>query len=164
MMNKRAMVLSIVLLVFATLFIVAFALIAFSSKSDNVNKGFASGIDKLNYIYGRELTLNYYIQDAVDRAGKNSNDRESFIIQIKKVLDGYKYSDGSLIFPEFLDVEKQLDNSVSYNIINGKGQIAVKLNIVIDESANGINSKGIFVDQSGVVVKDAYQKEFDVSL
>jgi hypothetical protein len=142
--TKKAMTVSIPLLVFMTLLVVGVALFYFETTKLGADKRLNYGNNALNSFYQKDYLVNFYLQDATERAAKNVNSKTEFISRFENILDAYKYPDGSLIVSEFEEIKKQLvDKNIDFIEVNGNKKATLKLDIVLKQDFFD-NNKFIF--------------------
>lgn len=109
--SKKGMELSIPLLVFFTLLLVASALLIFNWNSKKI-EGKIGDYASLDEIYAKENEINFYIRDLMENSAskieKGKNPRTEFINNFQKELLRYK-KEGVFYVKELEQLENQLD-------------------------------------------------------
>src|SRR3989344_5217065 len=126
-MNKKAVEVSIVILVLMTLFLVGFSVSYFISK-ENISETMhiPNVVDK---VYVQETLLNYHLQKAFDKsfAGFNLENSESdFVLRFKSELEKYKNSDGEWMVYGMKEVYENVNEG---NVKIDSGSLSLKLDI-----------------------------------
>jgi len=150
--DKRAMSISIVLLVIMVIVTIGICLAYFILYT--IGTGNTIHIsDSIDSIYVRENYLNFYINDIFEKSTQNfkiSDGKAKFIENFKNNLNGYKDVNGNYVVSDLGQVEAQV-NEGNVNLDNN--MISISLNLVL-----------IGVNENGVVVKYGYnyliQKDF----
>jgi hypothetical protein len=105
--NKKAgMHISILLLVFAILFLIVYALFVFNIRNDKINKDISS-VKELEGSYIKAEIFNFYLRDICFKM----KDKLDPVSDFKKQLDAYKNPDGSYVFVHFKQIENQFDSN-----------------------------------------------------
>ncbi len=101
---KKAMTLSIVFLVLATLVLTSFSLFIFYQREKSIQEEIY--ITRfLDELYIKEEQINFYLNEIMKNAAANSKNEEEFINNFKSELEKYKS-----VEPELSQIESQLNN------------------------------------------------------
>jgi hypothetical protein len=107
-MNKKGGAeISVVILVLMTLLLVISSLFYFSIKENQASENLYSSTF-LGPIYSKEVLINFYVQNLVDKSAVGVLTREQFINNFKENLANYKDSKGEFFLSEFNQIEGQL--------------------------------------------------------
>jgi hypothetical protein len=108
--NKKAMSISITLLVMFTLLIVFVTLAIFITKTKSLKQDLeVSGT--LDSVYLNETMINYYVNDIIEKSVNDFNidsGKQVFIDNLKKELEKYKDSNGIYYVSELEQIEPQI--------------------------------------------------------
>lgn len=147
--NKRAMSISIVLLVIMVFVIVGVCLFYFIINERQVGSTIHIP-DKIDSLYTRENYLNFYLEDIFEKSAKdfkNSDGASGFINKFKSNLNGYKDKAGSYVISDISQVEAQInENSVQFT----DNKLILTLNLKLEDK-----------NEEGITVKYSYLKVFE---
>mgnify|MGYP001595905303 FL=1 len=155
-MNKKAVSISILLLVVSSLILSITSLSYFSIKNRDIKKtiGVSSEIDKL---YLKESLLNFYLRDVFEKAVMESSissdietSKNVFIDNFRKELEKYKDKNGLYPMTELKQAESIGEESLELS----EDKLVLRLNLELKE---------VYVkeyDENGVFIYD-YEKEFE---
>lgn len=151
LLNKKAVSISILLLVISALVISVIALTYFYTKNNDIRRVIRVS-NKIDEIYVKESLLNFYLQDIFDKAVKGfdfSSGKQGFVDSFKKELNNYKDENGSYPIEELKQVESIGEEDVE--LLEEK--LVLKLNLEIKNS---------YVEESyeGGMFVYKYEKEF----
>lgn len=151
-MNKKAVSISILLLVISSLILSITSLSYLSIKNKDVKRtiGVSGEIDKL---YLKESLLNFYLEDIFEKAVKDFNylnGKRAFIDNFRKELERYKDKNG--LYP--INELKQVENISEENLELSENRLGLKLNLELKE---------VYVDNydEGGVFTYNYEKDFE---
>lgn len=147
--NKKAMTVSVPILVLFTLLVVGLALFYFTTTKLSIDKKLDYSQSALSSFYEKEFWIDFYIQDAAEKAAKSVSSKTEFISRFKIILDYYKYPDNSLILTELDEIKNKL-NEDSVEIIEADGKKLIKLNV-------DINFKEDFKDKQELIFSADYR-------
>lgn len=151
-MNKKAVSISILLLVISSLILSITSLSYFSIKNRDIKKtiGVSNEIDKL---YLKESLLSFYLDDVFEKTVKDFNyvnGKQVFIDNFKKELEKYKDKNGLYPMTELKQAESISEENLE--LLNDKLVLRLKLEL-----------KEVYVkeyDESGIFIY-SYEKEFE---
>jgi len=127
MKNKKAMSLSIVILVMLAMLLSISALAIFMIRGKNLSM--RANIVDLERIYAKETLINYYIEELIRESteGNSLIDEETFIKNFKENLKIYKKS-GNYEPYELIQVEEQL-NELNLDIYGNELHLILDINL-----------------------------------
>lgn len=135
MKGKKGNSIAIVLLVLLVLLLVGTTLFIFVTEQSNVSENIASPLILTDNIDEKEKVLDLYLQDIVDQASRNSDNKGEFIQNMNLLLDSYKNSDVSIV-NEFEKISEEL-NEESVNLVGNKFEFSFKIRLENSLSVNG---------------------------
>jgi hypothetical protein len=158
--KKAATASSIVILVFATMILVSFALLSFYGVQGKASNKLS--LADLNGVYSKEEIINFYIQNIVDKAALESvNDngeiiKAEFINNFKIELGRYKinnkYAEDELFQIEQQINSQDIDNKIKLQIIEGKKEILISFDVLIKDKTKD--------DKQEIDISYYYSQEF----
>ncbi len=149
--NKKAMSLAVVFLVLATLVLTVFSLFVFNMRADNLSKPIELAI--LEGVYAKEDSVNFYINEIIEKSVESGISQDSFIINFLAELNKHKIN-GEYVVPELSQIEEQADKN-HLKVENGKATAEFKINL---EEKVITNKKELF---SAI---HTYNKKFEKTL
>jgi len=152
-MHKKAMSISLVLLVVVTLMLIGTSLVyfAYSERGENVILKIPSEIDS---VYKSEAILNFYLREAFDKASIDitpNTGKDVFIQKFKGELVNYKITNNFNYIPEIY----QVDSTINENNVNITSE---KISLTLDITLENRNfDKGIYIKYN---YKKVFEKKF----
>lgn len=152
-LNKKAMTISILLLVLLTLLVVSTSLFYFITEKTSINKKINT-IGFSEDVFDREILLNNYLQSLVEENSKGVKSEEEFIDRMKNALSFESIpvdifimdESGKIIFPEYTSIISSL-NTDNVELSSEGGvlkSVIFKTEFDIDSRENKANGQGIF--------------------
>ena len=148
--DKRAMSISIVLLVIMVFVIIGICLVYFI-LNERATGATIHIPDRIESLYARENYLNFYLQDIFEKSSKDFRYEEgasSFIEKFKNNLNDYKDKNGSYLIGGLYQVEMQINNESSVELT--KDKLMLTLNLILEDKS-----------EEGISVKYSYKKVFE---
>lgn len=163
--NKKAMSISIVLLVLATLVLTSFSLLTFYLRKDKIQEEIHT-TRFLEDIYAKEEQINFYINEIMEKAvqatKESENFEEDFPINFLNELDKYKINN-KFIMQELEQVQNQVNENPDIFVIeeNKEGEKTVKkvtaeFQIIIEDKVT-VEDKELF--SAVYTYKKTFEKE-----
>ncbi|MEK6830940.1 MAG: hypothetical protein AABX77_02830 [Nanoarchaeota archaeon] len=155
-MNKKAISISILLLVISSLILSILSLAYFMTKNNDIKRtiSFSNGIDE---VYLKEDLLNFYLQDIFDKAVRDLeaildsvDSGQAFINSFKKELNDYKDKNGNYPMKELQQAENQISEE---NVELTDNKLVLKLHLEIKKSYISGEEGGTFTYN--------YEKQFE---
>ena len=131
----------ILILVVMSIILCSFTLLSFHSRNGDLSE--LIGVDHLSGIYSKEVIINYYINNIIEKSSKGLTGdlKTDFINNMKSEIVKYK-DEGSFIVSELSQVDEQINNGEFADKININDEIIeVEFNIKIKDEV--INEKRV---------------------
>ncbi len=125
MRNKKAMSIAVVFLVLATLVLTVFSLFVFNTRANNLSKPIE--LTSLEGVYSREDSVNFYINEIMEKSVESGISQDSFIINFLAELRKYKIN-GVYVVSELSQIEEQADEN-HLKVEDGKATAEFKINL-----------------------------------
>jgi hypothetical protein len=135
-MNKKGGPASVVFVVFLVVFILFSTLFYINAKNDNLKENFVDN-SELKGIYEKFDSINFYIQDIVEKSSQGSSSKEEFLSNLKNYFENSKVDltedlkkgetiSGETevwIFPELEEIYSQLSLDKIKEVRNSQGGV-----------------------------------------